>query len=105
MMFVISIFSVTAVRTRSMDQFYYLQQNQIGSSKESMSADGQGKTPDSRTSRFTRFGFGSQLLQKTVGLVLRPRPGRQVLSHTNTFHEIFVFSLSILLPITLLSAN
>lgn len=46
-----------------------------------MSADGQGKTSDSRTSRFTRFGFGSQLLQKTVGLVLRPRPGRQVLSH------------------------
>ncbi|KAL4027028.1 hypothetical protein IC575_015479 [Cucumis melo] len=62
-------------------------QNQIGSSKESMSADGQGKTPDSRTSRFTRFGFGSQLLQKTVGLVLRPRPGRQAkLGEKNKFY-------------------
>ncbi|KAE8650058.1 protein transport protein SEC16B homolog [Cucumis sativus] len=62
-------------------------QNQIGSSKESMSADGQGKTSDSRTSRFTRFGFGSQLLQKTVGLVLRPRPGRQAkLGEKNKFY-------------------
>lgn len=31
-------------------------------------------------SRFPRFNFGSQLLQKTVGLVLRPRPGKQVVS-------------------------
>jgi hypothetical protein len=31
-------------------------------------------------SRFAPFGFGSQLLQKTVGLVLRPRSGRQVVS-------------------------
>lgn len=62
-------------------------QNQISSSKESMSADGQGKTSDSRTSRFTRFGFGSQLLQKTVGLVLRPRPGRQAkLGEKNKFY-------------------
>lgn len=30
------------------------------------------------TSRFSRFGFGSQLLQKTVGLVLKPRQGKQV---------------------------
>jgi len=44
------------------------------------SPDSQGKTSVSGvTSRFSRFGFGSLLLQKTVGLVLRPRPGRQVL--------------------------
>lgn len=41
------------------------------------SPDGQGKASGG-TSRFSRFGFGSQLLQKTVGLVLRPRPGKQV---------------------------
>ncbi|XP_040365875.1 protein transport protein SEC16B homolog isoform X2 [Rosa chinensis] len=39
------------------------------------------------TSRFSRFGFGSQLLQKTVGLVLRPRPGKQAkLGETNKFY-------------------
>jgi len=44
------------------------------------SPEGQGKTTESGgASRFSRFGFGSQLLQKTVELVLRPRPGRQVL--------------------------
>ncbi|KAG6577684.1 Protein transport protein SEC16B-like protein, partial [Cucurbita argyrosperma subsp. sororia] len=62
-------------------------QNQISSSKESMSADSQSKTSDSRASRFTRFGFGSQLLQKTVGLVLRPRLGRQAkLGDKNKFY-------------------
>ena len=50
-----------------------------------MSADSQGKTSDSRASRFTRFGFGSQLLQKTVGLVLRPRLGRQVVTRIRFF--------------------
>ncbi|GER30499.1 COPII coat assembly protein sec16 [Striga asiatica] len=39
------------------------------------------------TSRFGRFGFGSQLLQKTVGLVLKPRQGRQAkLGETNKFY-------------------
>lgn len=48
-------------------------------SQEKTSPDAQGKAQVSGgTSRFSRFGFGSQLLQKTVGLVLRPRPGKQV---------------------------
>lgn len=52
---------------------------QVDPSKELSTADAQGKTSVSGgTSRFSRFGFGSQLLQKTVGLVLRPRPGKQV---------------------------
>ncbi|KAI3453486.1 hypothetical protein Pfo_010149 [Paulownia fortunei] len=39
------------------------------------------------TSRFGRFGFGSQLLQKTVGLVLKPRQGHQAkLGETNKFY-------------------
>ncbi|KAL1333527.1 hypothetical protein HN51_062357 [Arachis hypogaea] len=39
------------------------------------------------TSRFSRFGFGSQLLQKTVGLVLRPRTGKQAkLGEKNKFY-------------------
>ncbi|CAL0311659.1 unnamed protein product [Lupinus luteus] len=39
------------------------------------------------TSRFSHFGFGSQLFQKTVGLVLRPRPDKQAkLGETNKFY-------------------
>jgi hypothetical protein len=49
----------------------------VNSSQET-SPDSQGKATEG-TSRFSRFGFGSQLLQKTVGLVLKPRPGKQVL--------------------------
>ncbi|KAL5551175.1 hypothetical protein UlMin_001351 [Ulmus minor] len=58
------------------------------SSKEMTSADAQGKPSVSGgASRFSRFGFGSQLLQKTVGLVLRPRPGKQAkLGETNKFY-------------------
>ncbi|GLU05570.1 hypothetical protein SLE2022_226670 [Rubroshorea leprosula] len=38
-------------------------------------------------SRFGRFGFGSQLLQKTVGLVLRPRADKQAkLGEKNRFY-------------------
>lgn len=46
-------------------------------------------------SRFPRFNFGSQLLQKTVGLVLRPRPGKQVVSSKCQFfglHDFFIFN-------------
>ncbi|KAM5572914.1 hypothetical protein ABKV19_012795 [Rosa sericea] len=58
----------------------------VDSSKEMASSDGQGKASGG-TSRFSRFGFGSQLLQKTVGLVLRPRPGKQAkLGETNKFY-------------------
>ncbi|KAI4303252.1 hypothetical protein MLD38_038906 [Melastoma candidum] len=40
-----------------------------------------------RSSHFTRFGFGSQLLQKTVGLVLRPRNDKQAkLGESNKFY-------------------
>jgi len=54
------------------------------------SPDSQGKTSVSGgTSRFSPFGFGSQLLQKTVGLVMRPRPGRQVLLVVSC--SVFVF--------------
>ncbi|XP_057449820.1 protein transport protein SEC16A homolog [Lotus japonicus] len=50
--------------------------------------DAQGKAQVSGgTSRFPRFGFGSQLLQKTVGLVLRPRSGKQAkLGEKNKFY-------------------
>ncbi|BFG31401.1 hypothetical protein CerSpe_176750 [Prunus speciosa] len=59
---------------------------QVDSSKETASPDAQGKASGG-TSRFARFGFGSQLLQKTVGLVLRPRPGKQAkLGETNKFY-------------------
>ncbi|XP_068306701.1 protein transport protein SEC16B homolog [Pyrus communis] len=59
---------------------------QVDSSKQTASPDGQGKASGG-TSRFSRFGFGSQLLQKTVGLVLRPRPGKQAkLGETNKFY-------------------
>ncbi|CAL0331698.1 unnamed protein product [Lupinus luteus] len=52
------------------------------------SHDSQGKAQVSGgTSRFSRFGFGSQLLQKTVGLVLRPLSGKQAkLGETNKFY-------------------
>ncbi|KAL4570944.1 hypothetical protein LXL04_026609 [Taraxacum kok-saghyz] len=39
------------------------------------------------SSRFGRFGFGSQLFQKTVGLVLKPRGDKQAkLGDTNKFY-------------------
>ncbi|KAG4403878.1 hypothetical protein AAZX31_01G195300 [Glycine max] len=56
--------------------------------QETTSPDIQGKAQASGgTSRFSRFGFGSQLLQKTVGLVLKPRSGRQAkLGEKNKFY-------------------
>ncbi|KAK7330766.1 hypothetical protein VNO77_24965 [Canavalia gladiata] len=58
------------------------------SPRQGSSPDTQGKASVSGgTSRFSRFGFGSQLLQKTVGLVLRPRPGQQAkLGEKNKFY-------------------
>ncbi|KAL8103188.1 hypothetical protein AgCh_027648 [Apium graveolens] len=57
-------------------------QDQIDSSKEASSA--QGKTSESGgTSRFGRFGFGSQLLTK----ILKPRQDKQAkLGQTNKFY-------------------
>ncbi|XP_061365661.1 protein transport protein SEC16B homolog [Gastrolobium bilobum] len=57
--------------------------------QETTSPDAQGKAQVSgAASRFSRFGFGSQLFQKTVGLVLRPRAaGRQAkLGEKNKFY-------------------
>ncbi|KAK6137711.1 hypothetical protein DH2020_028546 [Rehmannia glutinosa] len=63
-------------------------QGQADGMKEASSSGGQDKTSAAGgTSRFGRFGFGSQLLQKTVGLVLKPRQGRQAkLGETNKFY-------------------
>ncbi|KAL8539743.1 hypothetical protein ACS0TY_001381 [Phlomoides rotata] len=63
-------------------------QGQADSSKEASSTGVQDKASAAGgTSRLGRFSFGSQLLQKTVGLVLRPRQGRQAkLGETNKFY-------------------
>ncbi|KAK7406260.1 hypothetical protein VNO78_07883 [Psophocarpus tetragonolobus] len=60
----------------------------IGRTRQETSPDSQGKAQASGgTSRFSRFSFGSQLLQKTVGLVLKPRSGRQAkLGEKNKFY-------------------
>ncbi|KAH0781327.1 hypothetical protein KY290_000925 [Solanum tuberosum] len=49
---------------------------QVDSSKDASSSN-TGSNASGGISRFHCFGFGSQLLQKTVGLVLKPRQGRQ----------------------------
>ncbi|OMO59672.1 hypothetical protein CCACVL1_24700 [Corchorus capsularis] len=56
--------------------------------QEAGGATPQGKESSSGgASRFARFGFGSQLLQKTVGLVLRPRADKQAkLGEKNKFY-------------------
>lgn len=63
-------------------------------SQETTSPDAQGKVQVSGArSRFSRFGFGSQLLQKTVGLVMRPRSGNQVsLVVLYSYSGLFSFS-------------
>ncbi|MCD7450478.1 hypothetical protein HAX54_006549 [Datura stramonium] len=61
---------------------------QVDSSKEASSSNtGSNESGAGGTSRFRRFSFGSQLFQKTVGLVLKPRQGRQAkLGDTNKFY-------------------
>uniref|UniRef100_A0A5B7AAT1 Protein transport protein sec16 n=1 Tax=Davidia involucrata TaxID=16924 RepID=A0A5B7AAT1_DAVIN len=63
-------------------------QDQVDLSKEATSSNAQGKASVSgEASRFGRFSFGSQLLQKTVGLVLKPRQDRQAkLGEKNKFY-------------------
>ncbi|KAJ0048791.1 hypothetical protein Pint_15865 [Pistacia integerrima] len=58
------------------------------SSTEGTSSSSPGKQSGSGgASRFPRFGFGSGLLQKTVGLVLRPRSDKQAkLGEKNKFY-------------------
>lgn len=73
-------FSASCVWLSSSILYLNFKEKNVDSSQETTSPDEQGKAPVSGgTSRFSRFGFGSQLLQKTMGLVLRPRPGQQVL--------------------------
>ncbi|XP_059657556.1 protein transport protein SEC16B homolog isoform X2 [Cornus florida] len=60
---------------------------QVDLSKEATSSDAQGKAISGGTSRLGRFSFGSQLFQKTVGLVLKPRQDKQAkLGEKNKFH-------------------
>nr|XP_016439252.1 PREDICTED: protein transport protein SEC16A homolog [Nicotiana tabacum] len=63
-------------------------QDHVDSSKEASSSNKPGNSSAAAgRSRFGRFSFGSQLLQKTVGLVLKPRQGRQAkLGETNKFY-------------------
>ncbi|KAL8137399.1 hypothetical protein V2J09_003400 [Rumex salicifolius] len=62
-------------------------QDQVVSSNESAAPKAEAKVSNStNTSRFGRFRFGTQLLQKTVGL-LRPRQGHQAkLGDENKFY-------------------
>ncbi|CAN4075996.1 unnamed protein product [Withania somnifera] len=61
---------------------------QVDSSNEASSINsGSNASGAGGISRSGRFSFGSQLLQKTVGLVLKPRQGRQAkLGDTNKFY-------------------
>ncbi|KAL3619398.1 hypothetical protein CASFOL_036968 [Castilleja foliolosa] len=63
-------------------------QGHAESSKEASASSAQEKaSTGGGMSRFGRFGFGSQLFQKTVGLVLKPRQDRQAkLGDTNKFY-------------------
>ncbi|VFQ70743.1 unnamed protein product [Cuscuta campestris] len=62
-------------------------QGQMDSSKVASSTNSQENPPGGGTSRFSRFSFGSQFLQKTVELVLKPRQGRQAkLGEQNKFY-------------------
>ncbi|KAL4565648.1 hypothetical protein LXL04_029751 [Taraxacum kok-saghyz] len=60
-------------------------QDDVDASKENHPVDSQSKS--SLSSRFGRFGFGSQLFQKTFSLVLKPRQDKQAkLGETNKFY-------------------
>ncbi|PSS11536.1 Protein transport protein like [Actinidia chinensis var. chinensis] len=62
-------------------------QDQVDSSKEATSSSASKSSVLAGVSRFGRFSFGSQLLQKTVGLVLKPRQEKQAkLGEKNRFY-------------------
>ncbi|GFZ01162.1 RGPR-like protein [Actinidia rufa] len=62
-------------------------QDQVDSSKEATSSSASKSSVLAGASRFGRFSFGSQLLQKTVGLVLKPRQEKQAkLGEKNRFY-------------------
>ncbi|KAL6501551.1 hypothetical protein OROGR_026684 [Orobanche gracilis] len=79
-----------AMHTRSVSEpdFGRSPKGQADTSVEVGSSGVQDKaSAASSTTRFGRFGFRSQLLQKTVGLVLKPRQGRHAkLGETNKFY-------------------
>ncbi|KAH9611025.1 hypothetical protein KSS87_015315 [Heliosperma pusillum] len=62
--------------------------DQADNSNEATSSSANSKNSGSAgTSRFGRFNFGANIFQKTVGLVLKPRQGRQAkLGDTNKFY-------------------
>ncbi|KAK9716370.1 hypothetical protein RND81_06G228800 [Saponaria officinalis] len=66
--------------------------DQVDAPNEATSSSADGKNSSSSagstgTSRFSRFSFGASILQKTVGLVLKPRQGREAkLGDTNKFY-------------------
>ncbi|KAK6935175.1 Sec16, central conserved domain [Dillenia turbinata] len=61
---------------------------QVDTSKEVAIPDAPGKASGAGgSSRFGRLGFGAQIFQKTVGLVLKSRPDRQAkLGESNKFY-------------------
>ncbi|GFS42250.1 RGPR-like protein [Actinidia rufa] len=62
-------------------------QDQVDSSKEATTSGASKASVLAGASRFGRFSFGSQLLQKTVGLILKPRQDKQAkLGEKNRFY-------------------
>ncbi|KAL6976173.1 hypothetical protein U1Q18_024963 [Sarracenia purpurea var. burkii] len=60
---------------------------QVDSSKQATSSSASKASVLAGASRLSRFSFGSQLLQKTVGLVLKPRQDKQAkLGEKNKFY-------------------
>lgn len=72
--------------------------DQVDSSMEATSSNAQGKAS---VSRFGRFSLGAQLFQKTVGLVLKPRQDRQVVSGGVSLYSFQFKKLSLGFPIDL----
>lgn len=76
------------IHNRSVSEPDFGRSPRQGDTSKENSADSQTKSSSGGvTSRFGRFGFGSQLFQKTVGLVLKPRGDKQAkLGDTNKFY-------------------
>ncbi|CAM8885379.1 unnamed protein product [Rhodiola kirilowii] len=73
--------------SRSASEPNFGRTDQADPSKETSSQNAQNKASVSGGSRFGRFGFGSQLLQKTMGLVLKSRSDKQAkLGESNKFY-------------------
>uniref|UniRef100_A0A7N0U0X0 Protein transport protein sec16 n=1 Tax=Kalanchoe fedtschenkoi TaxID=63787 RepID=A0A7N0U0X0_KALFE len=73
--------------SRSASEPNFGRTDQVEPSKETASPNAPRKASVSAGSRFGRFGFGSQLLQKTMGLVLKSRSDKQAkLGESNKFY-------------------